>query len=425
MITEGSLGARAVIVGAGIAGLAAASAVASFFETVEILDKDELPDEVRPRKGVPQDLQVHILLKGGELALESLLPGTRAALLADGAVEVRQAGDVSLWERDAWHPARDLGHSQLMMSRPAFEQVLRRQVRRLGNVTIRDRTPVDALPSDVDLTIIATGRGDRLLSDVCVPETALGIEVAYSSARFAKPERFRGERRFIGCIPQPPDDRYGLVCPVENDEWLITLCSRFDNKVPEDIDGFRAYAAALPVPDIADRLREAVPLTSVRSYRIAEARWRHFERATNLPPRVLPIGDCISNFNPTFGQGMSVAAGHAIALRDVLANWGGSLDGVAAAYLPRAAEVSRQAWSLAAMVDLEYARTQGERPANFDKFVAGSEAMRRAAMLHPEVQRLRFEIGNLVKPDSAARSGPAARLVAREMARTGGRSRER
>ena len=76
-------------------------------------------------------------------------------------------------------------------------------------------------------------------------------------------------------------------------------------------------------------------------------------------------------------------------------------------------------------VDLEYARTRGERPANLEKIVQGTEAMRRAAILHPEVQLLRFEIGNLVKPDSAARSGPAARLVAREIGRAGRRARER
>ena len=77
------------------------------------------------------------------------------------------------------------------------------------------------------------------------------------------------------------------------------------------------------------------------------------------------------------------------------------------------------------MVDLEYPRTKGERPPNFGKIVAGTEAMRRAAVIHPEVQLLRFEIGNLLKPDSAARSGLAARLVAREMVRAGGRARER
>lgn len=418
MITGGRLGARAVIVGAGIAGLAAAAALASFFETVEVWDKDELPRGPRPRKGIPQDLQVHILLKGGELGLERLIPGTRAALLQAGATEVRQSRDVSIWERDSWQATRDLGYSQLMMSRPALEFMLRQQVLKLGNVAIRDRSPVEVLPSDADLTVIATGRGDRLLAGIEVPETMLGLEVNYSSARFAKPACFRGEGRFIACIPKPPDDRYGLVCPVENDEWLITLSSRFDNRVPDDLEGFRAYAAALPVPDITERLREAVPLTPVHRYRIAEARWRHYDRAAGLPPRVLPIGDCISNFNPTFGQGMSVAAGHAVALRDVLAETS-DLDAIAAVYLPRAAEVSRQAWSLAAMADLEYPRTVGERPARFEQMVQGSEAMRRAAVMHPEVHLLRFEIGNLLKPDSAVRSGPAARLVVREMARAG------
>jgi len=414
----GRAGARAVVVGAGIGGLAAAAALAPFFDAVEIFDKDELPDSPSPRKGVPQDLQVHILLTGGERGLESLLPGTRAALLRAGAIEVQQTRDVAIWERDSWQATRDLGYSQLMMSRPALELVVRQQVLKLGNVAIRDRCPVDAVPSGADLAVIATGRGDKLLAGVEAPETVLGLEVNYSSARFAKPARFRGEGRFIACIPKPPDDRYGLVCPVENDEWLITLCSRFDNRVPDDPEGFRAYAAALPIPDIAERLRDAVPLTSVQRYRIAEARWRHYERAAGLPPRVLPIGDCISNFNPTFGQGMSVAAGHAVALRDVLAETS-DLDAVADAYLPRAAEVSRQAWSLASMADLEYPRTVGERPARFDQMVQGSEAMRRAAVLHPEVHLLRFEIGNLLKPDSAARSGPAARLVVREMARAG------
>ncbi|HQS15231.1 FAD-dependent monooxygenase [Reyranella sp.] len=418
MTRPGRAGARAVVVGAGIGGLAAAAALAPVFDAVKIFDKDELPDSPRPRKGVPQDLQVHILLKGGERSLESLLPGTRAALLRAGAIEVQQTRDVAIWERDAWQATRDLGYSQLMMSRPALELVVRQQVLKLGNVAIRDRCPVDAVPSGADLTVIASGRGDKLLAGLEVPETVLGLEVNYSSARFAKPARFRGEGRFIACIPKPPDDRYGLVCPVENDEWLITLCGRFDNRVPDDPEGFRAYAATLPVPDIAERLRDAVPLTPVRRYRLAEARWRHYERAGGLPPRVLPIGDCISNFNPTFGQGMSVAAGHAVALRDVLAETS-DLDAVADAYLPRAAEVSRQAWSLTAMADLEYPRTVGERPARFDQMVLGSEAMRRAAVLHPEVHLLRFEIGNLLKPDSAARSGPAARLVVREMARAG------
>lgn len=430
-----TLGKRAIVVGAGFAGLAAAAAVAPFFETVTILDKDELPGEPRSRKGVAQDTQVHLLLKGGELALEQLLPGTRQSLIAAGAVEIGQSGDVSVWERDTWHPRRDLGYSQLMMSRPGYEHALRRQVERIGNVAIRDRTAVEALVIDggrlvglhvgaeierADLIVIATGRGGQLaryLTDAGLPEVPaiiLGIDVNYAAVRVAKPERYKGEARFVACIPRPPDVRYGLVCPVENDEWVITLCGRFDRKAPDDLDGFRAYAEALPIPDVADRLRDAVPLGPVRAYRVATAQWSRFDRYDRLPQRLVPIGDAISSFNPTFGQGMSVAAGHAVALRDALAA-GQGLDGLAGLYLPRAMECSAQAWRLAGMMDLEYPQTRGERPSDLEKILLGMETMRRAATRHLEVQRLRFEISNMVKPDSAARRGPAARLIAAEL----------
>ena len=79
--------------------------------------------------------------------------------------------------------------------------------------------------------------------------------------------------------------------------------------------------------------------------------------------------------------------------------------------------MSGQAWAMAAATDLEYPRTEGERPPGLERMVQGAEAMRRAAAHHPEVHLLRFEIGNMIKPNAAARSGPAARLVAREMLR--------
>src|SRR5262245_27558479 len=95
---------HALVVGAGIGGLAAAAAIAPFFATVTVFEKDELPHEPRHRRGVGHGLQLHILLKGGELALEELLPGTREALVAAGAAEIRCAEDVSIWERSFRHP---------------------------------------------------------------------------------------------------------------------------------------------------------------------------------------------------------------------------------------------------------------------------------------------------------------------------------
>ena len=66
---------QAVVIGAGMGGLAAAKAVAPHFEKVVVLDRDALPDAPAPRPGTPQARHTHGLLAGGCRALERLFPG--------------------------------------------------------------------------------------------------------------------------------------------------------------------------------------------------------------------------------------------------------------------------------------------------------------------------------------------------------------
>jgi len=68
---KSSLGKRAIVVGAGLAGLSTARALPDYFDEVLILDRDELPDEITPRPGVPQGKHPHGLLGGGVKALEN------------------------------------------------------------------------------------------------------------------------------------------------------------------------------------------------------------------------------------------------------------------------------------------------------------------------------------------------------------------
>ena len=70
-----SIARRAVVIGAGMGGLAAAKAVAPHFEKVTVLDRDVLPGGPAPRAGTPQARHVHGLLAGGQKALEELFPG--------------------------------------------------------------------------------------------------------------------------------------------------------------------------------------------------------------------------------------------------------------------------------------------------------------------------------------------------------------
>lgn len=69
------IGHRAVVVGAGIAGLSAARAVAGSFEQVVVFERDRLADTPVPRPGVAQSKQPHALLVGGSQALTTLFPG--------------------------------------------------------------------------------------------------------------------------------------------------------------------------------------------------------------------------------------------------------------------------------------------------------------------------------------------------------------
>ena len=56
------IGKQAVVIGAGLGGLAAAGALADHFEQVVVLERDTLPSEPTHRAGTPQARHVHALL---------------------------------------------------------------------------------------------------------------------------------------------------------------------------------------------------------------------------------------------------------------------------------------------------------------------------------------------------------------------------
>ncbi|WP_234792654.1 hypothetical protein [Mycolicibacterium fortuitum] len=58
------IGKHAVVLGASMGGLLAARALADFFETVTLVERDVLPDGRDQRRGVPQGRHAHGLLSG-------------------------------------------------------------------------------------------------------------------------------------------------------------------------------------------------------------------------------------------------------------------------------------------------------------------------------------------------------------------------
>ena len=145
---------HAVIIGAGMAGLAAAQAISRHFAKVTIIERDVLPAEPAPRSGTPQCQHGHMLLAGGLQALQTLFPGFEKDLAEAGAVKIRTGKDLR-FERPGFDPfpIRDLGFDIFSMSRPLLEAVTRRRVQQTPNIDIRVRSRVTRLVASRDATL--------------------------------------------------------------------------------------------------------------------------------------------------------------------------------------------------------------------------------------------------------------------------------
>jgi 2-polyprenyl-6-methoxyphenol hydroxylase-like FAD-dependent oxidoreductase len=423
----------AIVVGAGMGGLAAAAALAPHFSSIAILDRDALADGHAPRPGVGQGAHIHQLLKGGEQSLESLLPGFRAALEVAGAVPMRVGLDIDLLDFGGLLKPVDAGFSVASMSRPAYESVLRERVRRLPNIELRDQTPVSRFSiSDGRCVGVELEHGERLAADLVVDGSGVAsplaqqlmdeghaafetenirINVAYTTGRFAIPERWRGEARGFFFLPAPPDAHFGLLLPVENNEWMVALGGRGAHAPPRDLDGFIAYASRMATPEIFERIREASLTLDLRTYRKAFATRRRLDQATRWPERLVPMGDAMSSVNPTYGQGMSVAALQAVELRKHLARRAASgegLDGLVRDFVGPAFEIADRAWSLAINSDYAYPETEGERPANFAMSRNVAAVLRRLCDADPEFAIFRYRLAHMIETAAPLREGPLA-----------------
>ena len=147
---------HAIVVGAGMAGLAAAKAIAPHFEKVTVFDRDSLPDAPAPRSGTPQSRHTHALLTGGHFALDRLFPGLETDLMDAGAVRLRLRRDMRL-ELPGFDPfpQRDLGYDQFALSRPALERICRHRVEQELNIEIRPRARVTEVIASPDNTSAA------------------------------------------------------------------------------------------------------------------------------------------------------------------------------------------------------------------------------------------------------------------------------
>lgn len=441
---------QAVVIGAGMAGLAAARALAGHFDRVLVLERDILPASPEPRAGTPQSWHLHGLLAGGLQALERLFPGFADDLLDAGGVAVRINSDLRE-EHPGFgaFPQRDFGSVAYTMSRALLEHTVRRRLMQHANVALRDRcrvvgivaaqdgrrvtgvryTAADAGTCETisaDLIVDASGRGSHtlaLLQSVgqnLPHESVIGIDLRYTSAIVAIPQDAPSGWKGLLTHPKAPEDvRRCVMFPIEDNRWMITLVGRKHVVPPGEWQGFLDYARRLSTPTLYNAIKHATPLGRLMRYAFPESAWRHFEQLDALPDGLLPIGDAICRFNPVYGQGMTVAAQEAWTLKRLLAarvRERDPLAGLGSAFLAEIRPLIETPWMMAALPDFLYPDTRGERPADLERRLQFATALRRVALRDPAIHRLTVEVWHLLKPLSAYQDPELTRRVAEEMA---------
>ena len=258
------VGKQAVVVGAGIGGLAAAGALVDHFEQVVVLERDSLPSDAVHRAGTPQSRHIHALLAGGQRALDELFPGFELDLARHGAVPLRVALDVRI-EIPGYDPfqQRDLGWPVYSMSRPLIELVARQRVQQHPNITLRQRCRVRDLVASADRSAViavrcenADGRSEALPADLVVDARKRRLSASISAMprqSSRSPTTAPSDWKGVLTLPQAPESsRGGLMLPLEGGEyWIVGVGGRYSEKPPRGFRRVPGLHAAAPHPNPA------------------------------------------------------------------------------------------------------------------------------------------------------------------------------
>ena len=372
---------RVVVVGGSMAGLLAARALADQAESVVVLERDRLTDEVAPRGRVPQGRHLHVLLSAGLDRLREWFPGIEQELVSHGAVPVDGFG-AWVHQGGAYRARGYWGRPGLGMTRPLLEHVVRRRVAALPTVTVEDRATVEAVtvrqgrvtgvvvagePRAADLVVDCSGRSSRIAHDLAAsrlldpPVTRVGIDIGYTSFFLRRtPEDFEG--KFLVSIENPGSFRGGAVVPVEGDRWQVTLSGVHGDVPPATDDEMVDFAATLSTPAVAQLISHCERVSDIHTYRFASSQRRHYEKVRALLPGLVTLGDASSSFDPIYGQGMTSSALQAAALGAVAARAGILSDGLPKRFHRKAARIIEAPWRIAVGGDFGHPETVGERP---------------------------------------------------------------
>jgi 2-polyprenyl-6-methoxyphenol hydroxylase-like FAD-dependent oxidoreductase len=390
---------HAIVIGGSIAGLLTARVLSEHFEQVTIIERDWLPEGFEHRAGVPQAHHVHVVMLSGLRIFEQLFPGLTDEWVANGVKPNNMTRQSRTLLKTGWAPQVDSELISYPTTRVLLEGTVRRRVLSLPNVHTHQGCDVVELLTDetkqtvkgvvmrmrgqlnatvnlkADFVVDASGRSSKTPEFLAAlgygkpEESMVTAHLGYSTRMYETPEDVEREGKVFWVQPQPPTfARGGLIVPVENGKMLVTLFGTDGDYPPTEESAFDDFARSLPGEVIYQTIQRAKPISQVYGYRRTENRIMHYEKMQHFPEGFMVIGDAFAAFNPSYGQGMTVAAKSVAALDAVLREKQG-IKGVGRVAQKRIAKVAAEAWMLATSEDMRWSSVEGAKVNGMVRFM--------------------------------------------------------
>ncbi|MBC2684584.1 FAD/NAD(P)-binding protein [Bacillus toyonensis] len=328
---------KAIVIGGSMAGKFAAKALSTSFKEVIILEVGDKWDGKASRKRVPQSDHPHVLLKGGEKAIEELFPTITNELIKAGSIINNFTRDLKWHQFGIWKQPFIGEVHMIQQSRPLLEWHIQKRIDQISNITITYKTLVNGLLVDgklnkvcgVKVKYLETGMQEEVHADIVVDASGFGsksmewlreyeIEVQEEKVRidlFYATKMFQlKENEELDCCnmlmsPSFPENPYGvLIQTIEDNRYFVTFSGYANEKAPQTDDEFYDFAENLSISNVTEFLNKAEGITDIKTYKIPYQVRRRFDLVNNVPEGLLVVGDAQCRFDPVFGQGVSVAA---------------------------------------------------------------------------------------------------------------------
>ncbi|MGB6205585.1 NAD(P)/FAD-dependent oxidoreductase [Mycobacterium sp.] len=399
--------AHAVVIGASIAGLCAARVLSDFYDRVTVFERDELPSTPVNRAAVPQGRHVHLLMARGAIEFEALFPGLLDDMVAAGVPKLENRPECIYFGAaghllGTGHTLRDQ-FTAYVPSRPHLEWQLRRRAVAIENVEIQHRSVreprFDVATQQVtgvlvdsndtgdpefvpaDIVVDAAGRGTRL--PVWLEqwgyqrprEDVVDVGIGYASHQFRLPDGLIKERVIVAGASREQPLGLGML-GYEDGSWVITTFGVAKVEPPQTFSEMVRLAETLLPDRLHAALKHAEPMGEVAFHRFPASRWRRYDKLDRFPAGIVPLGDAVASFDPTFGQGMTMTSLQAGHLRRALTNGQDLARNVNRA----AAKTTFPVWMMTAIGDFNFHHAGGTAPrwyrpvgSLFDQFLGAAE----------------------------------------------------